>query len=97
MSIQEITTALTEKVAGKKAFGKKIKFSLDGQTIHLDGTTEPPTVSNDDKPCDVTISASQEDFKKLMDKSLNAQMAFMSGKIKLQGDMMAAMALQNLF
>lgn len=97
MSIQEITAALTEKVAGKKAFGKKIKFSLDGQTIHLDGTTEPPTVSNDDNPSDVTISATIEDFRKLLDKSLNPQMAFMSGKIKLQGDMMAAMALQSLF
>lgn len=97
MSIQEITAALTEKVAGAQAFGKKIKFSLDGQVIYLDGTTTPPSVSNDDNAADVTISASMEDFKKLMDKSLNAQMAFMSGKIKLQGDMMAAMALQKIF
>lgn len=97
MSIQEITTALAEKVSSAQPFGKKIKFSLDGQTIYLDGTTTPPSVSNDDNAADVTISATMEDFKKLMDKSLNAQMAFMSGKIKLQGDMMAAMALQKIF
>jgi len=97
MSIQEITASLAEKVATAQPFGKKIKFSLDGQTIHLDGTTTPPTVSNEEKPADVTISASLDDFKKLMDKSLNPQMAFMSGKIKLQGDMMAAMALQKIF
>jgi putative sterol carrier protein len=97
MSIQEITAALSQKVSSAQPFGKKIKFSLDGQTIHLDGTTTPPTVTNDDSPADVTISASVEDFKKLMDKSLNPQMAFMSGKIKLQGDMMAAMALQKIF
>lgn len=97
MSIAEITTALAEKVATAQPFGKKIKFSLDGQIIYLDGTTTPPAVSNEDKAADVTISASLEDFKKLMDKSLNAQMAFMSGKIKLQGDMMAAMALQKIF
>jgi putative sterol carrier protein len=38
-----------------------------------------------------------EDFLKLMNKQLNPQMAFMSGKIKLQGDMMAAMALSSIF
>jgi putative sterol carrier protein len=97
MSIQEITAALAAKVASAQPFGKKIKFSLDGQTIYLDGTTTPPSVSNDDNAADVTISATMDDFKKLMDKSLNAQMAFMSGKIKLQGDMMAAMARQKIF
>lgn len=97
MSIQEITATLAEKVATAQPFGKKIKFSLDGQTIYLDGTTTPPTVSNDEKPADVTISATMDDFKKLVDKTMNAQMAFMSGKIKLQGDMMAAMALQKIF
>ena len=56
MSIQEITATLAEKVSTAQPFGKKIKFSLDGQTIHLDGTTTPPTVSNDEKPADVTIS-----------------------------------------
>lgn len=97
MSIQDLTATITEKVSGAKPFGKKIKFSLDGQIIHLDGTTTPPSVTNDDLPADVTISASLDDFKKIVDKSMNAQMAFMSGKLKLQGDMMAAMALNSIF
>lgn len=96
-SLQEITEAIAQKVASAKPFGKKIKFSLDGQIIYLDGTTTPPSVSNDDVDSDVTISVSMEDFLKLMNKQLNPQMAFMSGKIKLQGDMMAAMALSSIF
>lgn len=96
-SIQEVTETIAQKLVSAKPFGKKIKFSLDGQTLYLDGTTTPPSVSNDDNPADVTISVSMEDFIKLMNKQLNAQMAFMSGKIKLQGDMMAAMALSNIF
>jgi putative sterol carrier protein len=97
MSIQDLTATITSKVAAAKPFGKKIKFSLDGQIIHLDGTTTPPAVSNDDLPADVTITASLADFEKIVDKSMNAQMAFMSGKLKLQGDMMAAMALNSIF
>jgi putative sterol carrier protein len=96
-SLQEVTEAIAQKVASAKPFGKKIKFSLDGQIIYLDGTTTPPNVSNEDVDSDVTISVSMEDFLKLMNKQLNPQMAFMSGKIKLQGDMMAAMALSSIF
>jgi putative sterol carrier protein len=96
-SLQEVTEAIAQKVASAKPFGKKIKFSLDGQIIYLDGTTTPPSVSNEDVDSDVTISVSMEDFLKLMNKQLNPQMAFMSGKIKLQGDMMAAMALSSIF
>ena len=96
-SLQEVTEAIAQKVASAKPFGKKIKFSLDGQIIYLDGTTTPPSVSNEDVDSDVTISVSMEDFLKLMNKQLNPQMAFMSGKIKLQGDMMAAMALSSFF
>lgn len=96
-SIDEIVATLTQKVSTIQPFGKKIKFSLDGNIIHIDGTASPPTVSTTDSPADATISASLDDFVKIMNKQMNAQMAFMSGKIKLQGDMMAAMALQKLF
>jgi putative sterol carrier protein len=96
-SIAELTTTLNEKLAGAQPFGKKIKFSLDGGIIFLDGTTNPPAVSNDDAEADVTISGTMNDFVKIMNKQMNAQMALMMGKIKLKGDMMAAMALSKLF
>ena len=96
-SIDEVVATLSQKLSTVKPFGKKIKFSLDGSTIFLDGTANPPTVTTVDEPADATISASLENFVKLMNKELNPQMAFMSGKVKLQGDMMAAMSLQKVF
>lgn len=96
-SINEVVATLTEKLSTAQPFGKKIKFSLDNNVIYLDGTVNPPTVATTDGPADVTISASLDDFVKLMNKQINPQMAFMSGKIKLQGDMMAAMVLQKIF
>ena len=43
---------------------------------------------------DVTISASQEVFEKILAGEQNATSAYMTGKIKLKGDMGAAMKLQ---
>ncbi len=96
-SIDEVVATLTQKLSTVQPFGKKIKFSLDGNIVYLDGTANPPSVSTTDNPADVTITASLDDFVKVMNKQMNAQMAFMSGKIKLQGDMMAAMVLQKIF
>lgn len=96
-SIDEIVSTLSQKLATSQPFGKKIKFALDGTNVFLDGSANPPTVSLADDPADATITVSVENFTKLMNKELNPQMAFMSGKIKLQGDMMAAMSLQKIF
>jgi hypothetical protein len=43
-----------------------------------------------------TVSMADADFLKLVSGKLNAQMAFMTGKIKIQGDMGLAMKLQQL-
>lgn len=96
-SIDELVSALTQKLSTAKPFGKKIKFVLDGSSVLLDGTATPPTVSMSDAEADATISATTEVFEKILNKQLNPQMAFMTGKVKLQGDMMAAMSLQKVF
>ena len=46
---------------------------------------------------DTTISASQETFEKIIAGEQNATTAYMTGKLKIKGDMGAAMKLQKLF
>jgi putative sterol carrier protein len=46
---------------------------------------------------DVTISATEETFNRIAGGELNPTTAYMSGKIKIKGDMGAAMKLQKLF
>lgn len=49
-----------------------------------------------DKP-DVTIGMDATDFVKMVNGELQPVVAFMQGKIKLQGDMNLAMKVQELF
>jgi putative sterol carrier protein len=46
---------------------------------------------------DVTISASEEVFQRIVSGEQNPTTAYMTGKLKLKGDMGAAMKLQKLF
>lgn len=98
MSLEDLTTEIRDKAASMDAGGKKVKIDLEGEgTIFIDGTTNPPTVSNDDSEADVTLIISEENFEGLIDGSLNPQMAFMMGKLKIDGDMALALKLGDLF
>jgi len=54
------------------------------------------TVSNEDLPADCTVIVSKDDFEKLAKGKLDPTMAFMTGKLKVNGDMSVAMKLQPL-
>lgn len=45
----------------------------------------------------VTISMADDDLVKMFKGELNAMMAFMTGKLKVDGDLMMAQKLANLF
>ena len=45
----------------------------------------------------ITITMKESDYLDMINGKLNGQMAFMSGKLKIAGDMGLALRLQNLF
>src|SRR2546423_10369076 len=55
------------------------------------------TVDQGDTGGDCTISTSAEVFEKIVNGEQNPTTAYMSGKLKVKGDMGAAMKLQKLF
>jgi putative sterol carrier protein len=46
---------------------------------------------------DCTITSSEADFERIVSGDLNPTSAYMTGKLKIKGDMGAAMKLQKLF
>ena len=55
------------------------------------------TVTEGGDSADTTISTSEETFERIVDGELNPTSAYMTGKLKVKGDMGAAMKLQKLF
>jgi putative sterol carrier protein len=51
---------------------------------------------NPDSGADVTFSLSAETFEKLLAKKQNPMIAYMTGKLKISGDINTAMELQKL-
>lgn len=49
-----------------------------------------------DKPATVTLNLSDENFQKLIDGKAKAQQLFMSGKLKIKGNMMKATKMEPI-
>ncbi|MBL7777088.1 MAG: SCP2 sterol-binding domain-containing protein [Chitinophagales bacterium] len=96
MAFEKILEVLTNGAGKAETFGKTLKFDFGDKKIFIDGTGASNLVSTDDKPADTTISVSVDDLMGIVSGSVNPMMAFMSGKIKVQGDMGLAMKLQQL-
>ena len=97
MSLADVTAALKDRVGDKAAVSASIKFDFgDDGVIRIDGTATPPVVDNDTADADCTIKISLQDFQEIMDGSQNPQMAFMTGKLTVEGDMGIAMQLQSV-
>jgi putative sterol carrier protein len=54
-------------------------------------------VTEGDGDADTTITASADTFRKIASREQNPTAAYMSGKLKVKGDMGQAMKLQKLF
>jgi putative sterol carrier protein len=97
LNVAEFTQGIRERVGENSGLDAVIKFAFDeGGVIFIDGKSVPNVVSNEDLPAEVTLKMSLDTMNKLYRKETNGMMAFMSGKIKLDGNMMAAMKLDQV-
>lgn len=87
--IEKAVAALNEKLGGA-GFEGTAKFVIEDEgTIMLDANG----ARAGDEAADVTLSADADTFREILEGSLNATSAFMSGRLSVDGDMAAAMRL----
>lgn len=92
MSVAAIADKMRAKVA-ETGFDRSVKFDLgDEGVIVIDGAA----VSTEDAETDCTIRLSRENLESLMSGDLSPTTAFMTGKIRVDGDMSVAMALSQV-
>src|SRR5258708_7084073 len=98
--VKEFFAALPGRVDVAKTAGmnNSYVFAIEGAgtwTVKVaDGKV---TVDEGDTGGDCTISTSSETFERVVKGEQNPTAAYMSGKLKIKGDMGAAMKLQKLF
>ena len=75
--------------------GKRVKLDFGSEgAIMLDGAASQ--VSEDNGDADTTIKVSWEDWQAMAAGQLDGMTAFMTGKLKVEGDMGNAMQLQGV-
>jgi len=71
-----------------------IKWVVDSQIVFMSPESNEVTDEDGDAAC--TITTDMETFKGMYEKSVSPQAAFMTGKIKIAGDMGIALKLQSV-
>jgi putative sterol carrier protein len=97
---REFFETLESRVDPAKAKGltASYRFEIDGAgnwTVDVDDGKVTVTENGADADC--TISSSADTFLKIANGEQNPTAAYMSGKLKVRGDMGQAMKLQKLF
>ena len=88
----EAVEAIEKKLAGS-VFDGSAKFEIqDEGSIIIDSSG----VRISDDETEVTLSASLETFQEILQGDLDSTSAFMTGRLKLDGDMSVAMRLASL-
>ena len=92
MTKQELVARMQEGQAWIP--GKRVKLDFGEGVILLDGAGEQ--VTEEDGAADTTIKVAWDDWQAMAAGQLDGMTAFMTGKLKIEGDMSNAMQLQGV-
>ena len=90
--LEKAIAAINDKMAGA-TFDSSVKFKIEDEgsiVVDSDG------VRVSDEETDCTLIASLDVFTKILDGDMNATEAYMTGSLKVEGSMSAAMELSSL-
>jgi putative sterol carrier protein len=97
MSLDSVTQAVRSKAATSPALGYRIQFDLgDDGIVFRDGTQTPGVIDNEPRDADTVMSLRLDNLEALVAGALNPTMAYMTGKLKLQGSMGVALRIGQL-
>ncbi len=92
----DLVSIVKERAEGKdlSILGGSVKFVVDENIVVVDGISG--VISSDDTEATCTISTDADTMQSIMDGSSSPQAAFMTGKLKVAGDMSIALKVQSV-
>ena len=100
MAAADFFNSLSSRADASKVAGMNNSYLFDiegeGQWL-VKGADGAVTVTEGSGDADATITTTGETFEKIVSGEQNPTTAYMTGKLKIKGDMGAAMKLQKLF
>jgi putative sterol carrier protein len=97
MSAADLAEALRRRAAENPKLGYTVKFLLDdGDVIFWDGTGDQPAIGHADEPADTTLRLSTENLQKLLNGNLDPTLAYMTGKLKVEGKLGVALKINSM-
>jgi len=96
--IEELTIRVRELVAEKEAVGFDVKFDLgNAGIIFVAGAESPMQVSNENSTAETTFRVASGDMQAMLNGELAPMMAYMQGKLVVDGDIGQALKLSSFF
>lgn len=97
MSLESVTEQIKQKIDMAAGFDAKVKFDFgDDGLIFVNATENPAAVSHDDEEADCTLKCAIDTFQGFLDGTQDPNIAFMMGKLKVEGSMGIAMKLNSI-
>lgn len=96
---EELPAALAKHQDQAKAIGAKYQLNVPPVgSWHIDVSSTGASCKPGEEAADCTITINEADFQKLYENpQANGMQLFFAGKLKVQGNQMLAMKLQQLF
>lgn len=97
MDMNAITEALRARVGSSGSLGATLLFDCgDEGVVFIDGRSQPHVIGNERVPADCTVAIARSDLVALMTGELDPVMGFMTGRLRVSGDMSVALKLQSI-
>jgi len=97
MTLAECTTAIRSKVGDDSGLNATLRFDCgEAGSIYVDGKAVPNTVDNRAGEADCTVGITLDNLAAMLRGELEPATGFMTGKLKVAGDMSVALRMQRV-
>ena len=96
--LENLARKIQEAVSKKEPFGFTVRFDLDDdESIFVNAKLDPIEVLEVKDPADTVFKLSKANLDAMLDGKLSPMSAYITGKMKIEGDMGKAMQLSSMF